>query len=159
MTCLGDSGHRQHTPCWHGLLFPLELERWHRLCLDPLPHQTPGRLADEHLAGPGRLFESGGHIHGIAHRMFGCAAHEHLAGVHPDTKSQSTPQRWDSAGLSAARSRCMSKAARTALRASSSRSGDAEEGDDSIADELLNRPTVALEGGSHHREIALQQRP
>ena len=85
MRCLGDSGHRKHTPCWHGLLLPLELERWHRLCLDPLPHQTPGRVADEHLAGPGGLFESGGHIHGIAHRMLGCAAHEHFAGVDPDT--------------------------------------------------------------------------
>ena len=141
-------------------MFPLELERCHRLCLGPLPHQTPGFLADEHFARPGGLLEPGGYVHGITDHVLGSAAHEYFAGVDPDAHRQfdapTFGQLWIELGEVSLHVEGGPHRPQGVILPCH---GHAEKGDHGVADELLHRPAVALEGHSHRSEVTLQERP
>lgn len=104
---------------------PLQLERPERLCPHRIPDQRKGRLPDDGLARCGGLLKPRGDIHGVPRGeglpLSGVAGHD-VAGVDAVRRAITTPSSRSSASLSAAIRSCSSLAARTALRASSSRS-------------------------------------
>ena len=68
-----------------------------------------------------------------------------------------TPQTRSSSSLSSASARWLSAAASTARIGSSSwRNREPEDGDDRIADDLLDAPAVRLEDGAHDAEVAVE---
>jgi len=76
--------HPQQPEGGHRPALALQLERRHRLHRGRVADQPPGALADQHLAGSGRLLQAGGEVDGVADEDVLAAdrvADHHLAGV------------------------------------------------------------------------------
>ena len=135
----------------------LESERLDRLDLDLVLSELERLPAEQDLAGGGRLLETCGDIDRIARReplprrRLTC---HHLAGV--DTKP-----RFEANAELALELRVQEFELLTHLRCGTQRApsvilvegGDAEDGHDRVADELLHRPAVALEDALHLFEV------
>ena len=151
------------SPRAHRLGLALERQRLDGLDRRAVPGQAVGQVADEDLAG-----------RAAGSRRAAMLTVSPVTSVWPVAASPATtspvltpmririerPRPARSSSLSPASAARISAAARTARSASSSwTTGYAEHGHHGIADELLDRPAVALEDAPHRREVAGHERP
>ena len=124
--------------------------------------EAPGRVADERLARFGRLLEASGDVHRVAGRPAAAGpriADDDRAGVdadaHRDLETALGPE-----GCVQGRQRGLHLGGRPDRpeRVVLVHDRDAEDGDDRIADELLDRSAVALEDRAHRVEPAAHDR-
>ena len=150
--------HLEEAPREDAVLLSAHDERLDRLDRDHVAHEPEGRLADEDLSRLGRLLEARGDVDRVAGderlAVLGVAGDD-LAGVHP------RPQRQPHASLRLQlrvqrldRRAHLDHGADGAKRVVLMDSRDAEDGHDGVADELLDRPTVALERARGGLEVA-----
>ena len=128
-----------------GLRLPLQGERFDGLQTDGIAYEEPRLSADEHLAGCRRLFEAGGDVHRVARdERLALSADHDLAGIHADAGIE--PMRGHR--FLHLRGRAYSPKCVVLVR-----DGDAEDGHDRIADELLDCASVPLEDCAQVLEV------
>ncbi len=132
---------------------PLERHRTHGLRRHGVPDQVQRRFAQEDLADPCRLFQPRGEVHRPARHerlsTAGVGRHD-LAGVHPHPGLQSdTPRDLELLVERTQRIPHLGRRAHGADRVVLVEVRDAEDGDDRVADELLDRASVPLDGTAH----------
>ena len=142
----------------NGLLLSLQRERLDRLCGHRLPGEAVRQLADEHLPRSGRLLQPGRDVHGIAadERLARArVAGDHLAGVDSDAKPDPRAEpalELVVQGLQPPEH--LRRGPDGAQRIVLVGDGDAEDGHDRIADELLHGARVALDHHPHLVEVS-----
>ena len=142
----------------HWLFLALEVERGDRLHLDRVLHQPMGRLAEEDLAGRGGLLQTGGDVHRVprnqtlpGRRVTG----HHFPGV--DTDPSGDPDAVFAFELQVERTQRLPHPGSGADRADRVvlvQPRDPEDGHHGIADELLDRASVAFDHRRHLVEVA-----
>ncbi len=138
--------HVEQPRCGDGLGLALQLERRHFLDPGGIPHEQPRLGADKDLACRGGLLEPGSHVDGIAgDEGLTLAADHDLAGVDADAGLQRV-QSDDVAHLD--------RGTNSPERVVLVRDRDAEHRHHRVADELLHRPTVALDDRPQVLEVA-----
>ena len=148
---------RDEPVCGHGLRLALELERLDRLDLDVVADEPVGEVAEEHFALAGRLLEPRSHVHGVARDEplpGGRVAGYDLAGVHARAVREAHAE--DAVELVVERAERSLHSRRRAHRAQGVvlvQPGQAEDGHDGVADELLDDSAVLLELGAHGVEV------
>ena len=141
----------------------LEVERGDGLDLDRVLDESVGRLAEEDLAGLGRLLEPGGDVHRVARDepLAGARVAGHdLARVHADPSGEADAViALELVVQLAERGVHAGGGAHGAQRVVLVQPRDAEHGHDRVADELLDRPLVPLDHGGHLVEVAGHDAP
>src|SRR5205823_13227585 len=127
----------------------LQLERLQRVHLDGSLHELEGRLAEENLAWEGGLLRSRGDVHRVSGRKPLVGAGDDLA------RGESDPA--FNLELRECPLHLQGDAASTQGIVLVS-GGNAEDGHDRIADELLHRSTMELDDLLHPLEVAGKQR-
>ena len=150
--------HRDEPVGRHGLGLPLQLERLDLLDLDLVPDEAVGQLAEEHLALPGGLLETGGDVDGVAgHQALaarGVAGHD-LARV--DARAVRELHAVDALQVVVERlERRLHPRGRAdrAKRVVLVEPRQPEDGHHCVADELLDHATVPFELAAHRVEVA-----
>jgi hypothetical protein len=130
---------------------PLERERLDRLQPNRVAHEASRAGADEHVAGGRRLLQASRDVDGVAsdERLAG-APDDDLAGVDSETRLQPVLcDRGSHLPGRAHRPQCIVFVG----------DGDAEDGHDSVADELLDRAPVPFDDRAQVVEVAAHPRP
>jgi hypothetical protein len=129
-----------------GLSF--QRQRLARLGADGATAQTMRRLAEQNLAGRGRLLEPRRDVHGVARDERVARRRDDVAAVDADPHVE--PEPLDAGAEVDCRPNGPQGVVLVQLR-------NAEDGHDGVADELLDRSAVALERPSRRIEVALLQ--
>ena len=131
---------------WSGSRFPLAAIGATCSPMRCMPDERPRRLADQDVAGGGRLLEPGSHVHGVAHDerlALRRIPREHVAGVDAD------------AGLDLPhlphRVTHLERRPQRPQRVVLVHGGDAEDGHQRVADHLLDNAAVSLHGLADRR--------
>ena len=141
------------------LVLALHGQRLERLHDDGVAGEAVRHLADEDLAGRGRLLEALGDVDRLArHEALGTArvAGDHLTAghsrAHGDAHAEVALELFVELGQRVAELDDRPQRAQRVVLVDDRR---AEDGHDRVADELLHRPAVALEDRPHAREVAI----
>ena len=144
----------------HGLRLALERQRLDRLDLDGIAHQSPGRFAQQHLVRRRGLLQTGGGVDHVTRDQSlpgGHLARDDLAGVDPGPIGQAdAPARLEVGVDDGERLAHLPGRSDGTQGVVLVQTGQAEDGHDRVADELLDRPPVSLEDGLHLAEVDVQ---
>ena len=138
---------RQQAERRHRLGLSFQVERFDLLDLRRRADERAGRRPDEHLARRSRLLEPCGHVHRVAGDERAALARQDLARVHADPRLQLELRQ---------RVAHLRRGAQRTQRVVLVRDRHAEHRHHRIADELLDRPAVALDNRLHALEVPAQ---